>query len=762
MNLIGGILAVFALALLAPGIMRNKGSRGWIFAAAPVAFLALLFPYLRLGDTFLSAPWLPSLDISFSLYLDGLSLLFAVIVSFIGICILLYASAYFAHERDAGRFYMILLLFMGSMLGIVLSANLLLLFIFWELTSVTSYLLIGFKHENEKARSAALQSLLVTGGGGLALMAGILMLYTVTGTFEIREILLQSDAVRAHALYRPMLALFALGAFTKSAQVPFHFWLPGAMTAPTPASAYLHSATMVKAGVYLLARMAPILGGTPEWQWLLQIVGAATMVVAATQALSQTDLKKLLAYTTLSALGMITLLLGIGEPLALKAAMVFLFVHALYKGSLFMIAGGLDHQTGTRDTRMLSGLMRRLPWTAAASFLAALSMMGIPPMIGFIAKELIYEAKLQDAFFPWLLAGIGLYVNAVNVAIAVYAGVRPFLGAPSGAISGVREGATGLWLAPMVTAGAGLILGLFPENLGRMIISPAVSSITAEQVLLQMKLWHGLNLNLVLSVLTILTGVALMLGRKWWWRAEEMALPLKTFTPAACFHKSLYGFLALSEKVTNTLQNGNLGRYLRIVFSVVITALAVRIAMAWDLNSVSFFSGFNLIEPVLVFLMIGGALTAVSAKSRLTAVAALGFVGYGLALIYLIHGAPDVAITQLVIETLTVVLMVLVIYRLPPFQQFSSRALRWRDGATAVLVALVFASLVLLESAGVSAAPISSYFLENSVPLAHGRNVVNVILVDFRALDTLGEITVIAIAALGVYALLKLKIISKD
>ena len=763
MTLIYGLGAIFALALPAPMVIGKHGNRGKWFALAPAAFFALLLPLLKStgAGVLVSLPWLPSLDVAFSLYIDGLSLMFAIIISFIGIFILIYASAYFAHHPAAGRFFMIILLFMGAMLGVVLSANLLLMFIFWELTGFTSYLLIGFKHGDDKARWGALQSLLVTGGGGLALLAGILLLHSVTGSFELRDILAQAETVKSHALYRPILLLFALGAFTKSAQVPFHFWLPGAMSAPTPASAYLHSATMVKAGLYLLARMSAVLGGTAEWQMLLQGFGAVTLVFSSLQALGQTDLKKLLAYTTISALGMITLLLGIGSPLALKAATVFLFVHSLYKGSLFMIAGAVDHEAGTRDTRRLSGLIKFMPFTAAAAFLAAMSMMGVPPAIGFIAKELIYEAKLHAAFFPWLLAGVGLFANSVNVAIAVFASIRPFIGRPNTELR-LHQSPWLLWPAPMITAAAGLLLGIFPTLLGKLVISPAVSDIAAEEVLVKLKLWHGININLLLGAVTVAGGLVLARGRSLWLQAAERLTPIRAVTPAHFFKSSLYGFLDLSAKITRTLQNGNLGRYLLIIFSVITPALVVQLIAGGGVLISAPLDNLNFFEPILMLLMIAGALTAVFSRSRLTAVAALGFVGYGVALIYLLHGAPDVAITQLVIETLTVVLMVLVLYRLPVFRPFSSKKIRLRDGLLALIVAGVFTSLVLIESAGVTPAPISAFFLENSASHAFGKNVVNVILVDFRGLDTLGEITVLSLAALGVYALLKLKLPSKD
>ena len=370
---------------------------------------------------------MPALGVNLSFTVDGLSLLFALLISGVGALVLVYAGGYLAGSPQLGRLYAFLLFFMASMLGLVLADNLLLLFVFWELTSLSSYLLIGFDHERAEARAAALQALLVTGGGSLALLAGFLLLGQVGGSLELSALLSRPGAVTAHLLYVPILLLVLAGAFTKSAQFPFHFWLPAAMAAPTPVSAYLHSATMVKAGVYLLARLSPVLGGTDFWVWLVTVTGSATMLVGAYLALRQSDLKLILAYSTVSALGVMTSLLGLGGALAVRAALAFLLGHALYKGALFLVAGALDHQTGTRDVDRLAGLARAMPITALAAGLAALSMAGIPPLFGFIAKELSYEATLHAPASAWVTAAAVL-ANALLVAAAGLAGLKPFLG----------------------------------------------------------------------------------------------------------------------------------------------------------------------------------------------------------------------------------------------------------------------------------------------------------------------------------------------
>jgi multicomponent Na+:H+ antiporter subunit A len=400
MVMIFAVLSGFMLAIIAPWLHRlTRGATGWLLALLPAGlavYFASLLGSVANGEAItISRPWATGLGINLSFYVDGLSLLFALMITGIGALVIIYAGSYLAGKPQLTRFYTLVLMFMASMLGVVLAGNLITIFVFWELTSLTSFLLIGLDHDRPGARAAALQALLVTGGGGLALMAGLLLMGQIGGSLELATLLSNGNAVREHALYVPVLLLILLGAFTKSAQTPFHFWLPNAMEAPTPVSAYLHSATMVKAGVYLLARLSPLLGGTDEWHYLVTGAGIVTMLLGALLALVQTDLKRILAYSTVSTLGALVLLLGLDTTLSVKAAMLFLLVHALYKGALFLVAGILDHETGTRDIRRLGGLARAMPITAAAAVLAALSMAGLPPMLGFINKELALRG--QDA-----------------------------------------------------------------------------------------------------------------------------------------------------------------------------------------------------------------------------------------------------------------------------------------------------------------------------------------------------------------------------
>lgn len=759
-------LMIFAVALVSPFVVRRQSGWGWFIALLPATLFVLLLrfiPDISQGDVKIFAlNWLPTLGISLKLYIDGLSLFFGLIISFVGVLIVIYAAGYFHHDAYVGRFYMIILLFMGAMLGVVLAGNLFTMFVFWELTSFTSYLLIGWKHEEEASRWAALQSLLVTGGGGLALFAGLILMRLIVGSFDITDMLAHSEMIQKSSLYLPILILVLLGAFTKSAQFPFHFWLPGAMAAPAPVSAYLHSATMVKAGLYLLARLYPVLGGTVEWNTLIPLIGGITMVLGASMALPQHDLKKLLAYTTISALGMITMLIGAGSVLAVKAGMVFLLVHSLYKGSLFMVAGSIDHETGTRDVRLLRGLGRFMPFTAAAALLAAFSMSGVPPFFGFIGKELVYEAKLHAPQWIWLLTAAGLFANAVNVAVAIVVGILPFYGAKSKKLGHIGQGPPGLWMGPLLAAAAGLLLGLLPALVSEPIFSQAVSAITAKTVSVKLKLWHGLSISLLLSVATILLGILLFAGRRYIVRLSKLFSGLQPLYPSVLFKKGVQSFLSLSSAATGKIQSGNLYNYLITIFSAMVIGLWLQVIASHNFELFLDMNDFNFLDLGITLLMIAAVVLTTVARGRLTAVIALGVVGFGVALIYVLHGAVDVAITQLIVETLTVVLFVLVLYRLPRFNKLSKLSTRIRDAILAGSVGALMATLVLIKSTSETFESISSFFINNSLIEAHGRNIVNVILVDFRGIDTMGEITVLSVAAIGVYALLKLKLGSKD
>jgi multicomponent Na+:H+ antiporter subunit A len=765
------VLAGFITALIAPWLVRIGGrAAGWLLSLLPLGLAIYFASHVDLissGRTLVSQyAWVPSLDVQFSFYLDGLSLLFALLITGIGAVVVIYAGGYLEGHPQLGRFYALLLIFMASMLGLVLADNVITLFVFWELTSLSSYFLIGFDHQRERARSAALQALLLTGGGGLALLVGFLLLGQAGGSFELSTLLRQGDIIRAHVLYLPVLLLILIGAFTKSAQMPFHFWLPSAMEAPTPVSAYLHAATMVKAGVYLLARLNPVMGGTEVWQYTVGGVGAVTMLVSAYLALVESDLKRILAYSTISALGMLMLLLALGTPFAIQAAVVFLLAHALYKGALFLVAGAVDHETGQRDVDRLGGLWRWMPVTAAAAGLAAVSMAGLPPTFGFISKELLYEAALEWTHIPALLAGTVILTGMLLVAIAGTVSVKPFVGPKPHALNTPQQASVNLWIGPALLALLGMIVGLWPDLVASSLMSPSAIAIFGQPLTLKLSLWHGLNPVLGLSALTLIGGVGLYLGRDVLCRLREsdslFALGAR-WNPTRAYERAIRGLQWLARAQTQVLQSGYLRFYLLIILVTAVTLVGYTLirriqpmAFQFEGTQVRFY------EMALAALILMAAGAVVRSTSRLGAVALLGAVGYGIALLYVLFGAPDLAMTQILIETLTVIIFVLVFYNLPRFARFSSRRARVRDALVALSVGGLMTTLVLVAIHVQLEPAISGYFAENSWPVAHARNIVNAIIVDFRALDTLGEITVLALAAVGVYALLKLRLETRD
>ena len=732
---------------------------GWVPALLP-ALLAVVFaaylPAVAGGEPIRFVyEWVPSLGVSLSFLFDGLSLTFALLISGIGALIVLYSSAYLAGHPHYWRFTLYLLAFMAAMLGLVLADNLITLFVFWELTTVTSYLLIGFEHASAKSRRSALQALLLTGAGGLALLAGLVLLGNAAGTFELSAIAAQGDAVREHALYLPILVLVLLGAFTKSAQLPFHFWLPNAMAAPTPVSAYLHSATMVKAGIYLLARMHPVLSGTDAWIWTLTLFGAATAVTASVMALRQTDLKLALAYTTVMALGTLTMFLGAEATVAVAAAVTFLIVHALYKAALFLIVGIIDHETGTRDVAALRGLAGAMPATAIAAGAAALSMAGFPPFLGFIGKELKYEGALAIASEPVLVATAAVLANALMVAVAGIVALRPFYGPRGTTPKPPGEAPARMWIAPLVLASLGLSFGLAPSLIANALVQPAVTAILGRPEDVKLALWHGLNVPLLLSVLTFALGASIYAFHG---RLRHALIGLEQRLPVSAdraWDRLLDGLKRLADWQTRLLQSGVLRRYLFIVFTTLALTVGAALVLTASVRLPASWPQLLIKEWAAVALIAGGALMAVATRSRLAAICALGVVGVGVAILFLMFGAPDVAMTQMLVETLIVVLVAVAMLRLPGLEPVSAKRVRVPDALLAVAVGSLVALTLLAVVHGPIDRTVTAYFEQNSVPEAFGRNIVNVILVDFRALDTFGEIAVVAAAALGAYALIR-------
>lgn len=756
-------IAVFSIGLaacVAPFVARlAKGATGWLLAVLPAGwaiYFASRLPSVAAGNTLTASwEWATSFGLALSFRADGLSLLMALLISGIGALVTVYAAGYLGDHPHLGRFYAWLLVFMAAMLGVVLADHLLLVFVFWELTSLSSFMLIGFEHNQPAARAAALQALLVTGGGGLALLVGLVLLGQMGGSLAFSTLLGGEKLLATDALYAPALVLILLGAFTKSAQFPFHFWLPNAMAAPTPISAYLHSATMVKAGVYLLARLAPLLGGTQLWTYTVGGVGAATLLLGAYLVLSQTDLKRILAYSTISMLGALVLLIGLGTPHALEAAVVLLLAHALYKCALFLVAGVVDHETGTRDVRKLGGLYRHMPVVAISAAVAAASMAGLPPLFGFIAKELAYEAASEAGPLVVLVAGLGFVATVFTAGLV---GVGPFWGRGQAAqvqVHHTHRMPLALWLPPALLAGLSLLGGLFSGSLGDWLLGPAASATQGEPVALHLALWHGFTPLLLLSGITIAAGAVLYLLRAPV-RALAQRLTLR-WGASQAYDAAIEGMNTLAKGATRLVQSGYLRHYLMILMLVAVGLIGYTLISQGALHLPTAFGEVRVYELGPIALILLGALVAITTRSRLTAAVGLGVTGFGVSLIYLLFAAPDLAMTQFLIESLTVILFVLAFYHLPRFARFSSARARIRDALIALLVGGLMTALVL-SAVGVQLFPsIVSFFNESALDMAHGRNITNVILVDFRGIDTLGEVTVLSIAAIGIYALLKLR-----
>lgn len=755
---------IFLAAVVAPLLVRALGDRAaWLLALAPFSAFALFLAQsggIAAGETLVyQVDWFSALGTSFNLRLDGLSLLMAMLISGIGGFIVIYAGGYMHGHPQLGRFFLYLLSFMGAMLGLVLSDNLILMFVFWELTSITSYLLIGFNHEKKEARRNALQALLVTGLGAMAMLAGFILIGTVTGSYSFSEINNMGDLLSASPWYTAIVLLVLGGAFTKSAQVPFHFWLPNAMAGPTPVSAYLHSATMVKAGIFLMARLNPALSGNGLWEYMLAIFGGVTLLLAVVLGLFQKDVKSILAYTTLGVLGVLTMLLGIGSQYAVKAMVVFLLGHALYKATLFMVAGSVDHETGTRDVTILRGLRGVMPITALAGGLAALSMSGLPPFFGFIGKELIYKAGVKLAGIEMVFLAVALVGNLLMMGLALKAGIGPFFGKPNhdALPKKPHEAPLSMWIGPIVLSVSGLVIGIMPFLVTDMLVTPAIASIKGTPIEpLDLELWHLVkpNLPLLLSGITVLGGVAVFFFRtKFWAVADGVLAAIRPYGADAMYDRIFNGTIWFSKAQTRWLQTGRLHDYVFLIVMTTVGFLAWAIIKFGGLHFAIDWAAYDLLIICLVVIMIIAAVLAVAARSYITVLVALGVVGFGVALIFAYYGAPDLAITQLLVETLTVVLFMFVVLRLPPLKTISGRLTRVRDG----IMASAFGALItvlLLKAVNIQFDhAISDKLAAMSYPEAKGKNVVNVILVDFRALDTMGEIVVIAVAALGIAAL---------
>lgn len=754
----------FLAALAAPALVKRFGhNAAWILAIAPAlsfVHFALMLPQVAAGGVVTGGyAWVPSFNLSFSWFIDGLSLTFALLITGIGLLIVLYAGGYMKGHPQQGRFLSFLLLFMGAMLGVVVSDSLLMLFVYWELTSITSFLLIGFDHERAASRRAALQALVVTGGGGLLLLAGLIFIWDMSGMTQLSMLVRSGDILRDSPFYLAALLLVLGGAFTKSAQFPFHFWLPNAMEAPTPVSAYLHSATMVKAGVYLLMRLNPVLGDTAAWQILLPFFGGLTMLTGALLAIRQTDLKLMLAYTTVSSLGLLVMLTGFGSDHAIEAAVLYLVAHSLFKGALFMVAGIIDHETGTRDVTKLGGLRRAMPVTFAAALAAAISMAGLPPFFGFLAKEEIYYALAHGNPRAVLFTGIAILGNGLMFAVAFAVALKPFLGKPVKAPKQAHEGPLLLWLGPALLALKGLTIALFSGIAHFYISTPMASAIAGEARPVEISLIPHIGVPLGLSLLTIALGIVLYTQL-----SAVRGLIDRTFRalgagPDRGFDVFIELLVKMSFHITRLIQPGRLEFYVTATFAVIAAVLLVPLFLYGELPSMpSWPRDAPIHELTFIAIAVAGLIAVLTASSRLTAIIALGIQGFAVAVIFLLFGAPDLSFTQFMVETLSVVILTLVMTRLR-LSPSDHRGLGQKllDSSIAIACGTGFA-LYLMRATQVSFDNrLTDFYNSYSKVIAHGANVVNVIIVDFRGTDTLGEIAVVMITGLAILALIRIR-----
>ncbi|ADV93965.1 Na(+)/H(+) antiporter subunit A [Bacillus subtilis] len=786
------ILSPFLFAFIIPFLAKyaKRVHTGWFVLILPVLLFIYFLPMIRMtqsGETLRSVlEWIPSLGINFTVYIDGLGLLFALLITGIGSLVTLYSIFYLSKEKEQlGPFYVYLLMFMGAMLGVVLVDNVMVLYMFWELTSLSSFLLIGYWYKREKSRYGAAKSLLITVSGGLCMLGGFILLYLITDSFSIREMVHQVQLIAGHELFIPAMILILLGAFTKSAQFPFYIWLPDAMEAPTPVSAYLHSATMVKAGIYVIARFSPIFAFSAQWFWIVSLVGLFTMVWGSFHAVKQTDLKSILAFSTVSQLGMIISMLGVSAAalhyghteyytVAAMAAIFHLINHATFKGSLFMAVGIIDHETGTRDIRKLGGLMAIMPITFTISLIGTFSMAGLPPFNGFLSKEMFFTSMLRVTHFDlfnvqtWgvlfpLFAWIGsvfTFIYSMKLLFKTFRGNYQ----PEQLEKPAHEAPVGMLVPPVILVALAVSLFFFPNILSYSLIEPAMNSIYPtllaghEKFHVHISQWHGVTTELLMTAGIVVIGTIgyLSLNK---WKGIYKLFPSK-LTLNRLYDKLLTLMEKGSYRVTKQYMTGFLRDYLLYIFAGFIILIGGAFAIKGGFSfKTEGMAKIGVYEIILTLVMISATVATVFARSRLTAIIALGVVGYTLALFFVIFRAPDLALTQLVIETISVALFLLCFYHLPKLRlKTKTRTFRMTNFIISLGVGIIVTLLGIASSSQRTKDSIASFFVKHSHDLGGGDNVVNVILVDFRGFDTMFEITVLTIAALGIYSMIKTKV----
>ena len=759
------LFAPFLVAIVAPVLVRVlKYNAAWLLALVPAWMFYHFVGYVAItaqGQTSVIAlDWIPSFGVEFSFYIDGLSILFSGLISGIGTLIVLYSGGYLKGHPDQGRFFSFIFLFMGSMVGLVLANNLITLFIFWELTSITSFLLIGFNHTAERSRRAAFQALVVTGGGGLILLAGLLMLSLISGETNLSTILQKGDFIKESGWLVPIFILILGGAFTKSAQFPFHFWLANAMEAPTPVSAYLHSATMVKAGVYLLMRVQPIFGDTLIWTTILPLFGSITLLFGTILAIRQTDMKLMLAYTTIASLGLLVMLIGTSIEKAIEGAVLYLFAHSLFKGALFMVVGSVDHEAGSREISELSGLASAMPLTFLFACLASLSMAGFPPFIGFIAKEILYEGIWGANLSLLVLSMVAVLGNILMLVIAFAVALKPFVGAKQDSLTlkQVHEAPILLWLGPGILSICGLLAALFTNFTGKLIVQPTASSIIGTTWPVNLYLFPTyISMPLILSIFTITMGIVTYLFLDVLRKYVDSLLNVINWGPDEGFDQVIRSILRFASVLTNLIQFGAMKGYLTITFMVLVAILYIPLIIFNEWPSLPALPYFAFHEWAIFAVAIIGIVTVLTAKSGLIAIVSLGIQGFAVAIIFMLFGAPDLSFTQFMVETLSVVILALVMTRLnlTPRESRSKKQVLF-DGSLATAAGVAVGLILIAATQVPFNSELPDFFEKYSRVLAHGRNVVNVILVDYRGVDTLGEIAVVMIAGLAVIALIRI------
>ncbi len=765
-------LGSLVTALLPTRARNMLASWAGLVSAGAAAWVISLFPHVRDGGVIREEiSWIPSLGLDLVLRVDGFAWMFAGLVTVLGALVSLYSRYYMSPEDPVARFYASFLAFMGAMLGVVLSGNLIQLVLFWELTSLFSFLLIGYWYHREDARRGARMALTITGAGGLALLGGVILLGQIVGSYDLETVLASGDLIRTDPRYPAALVLILLGVFTKSAQFPFHFWLPRAMAAPTPVSAYLHSATMVKAGVFLLARLWPALSGTDLWFWLVGGVGVTTLLIGAYVAMFQNDLKGLLAYSTISHLGLITLLFGLNSPLAAVAGVFHIMNHATFKASLFMAAGIVDHETGTRDIRRLNGLLRAMPITGTLALVASAAMAGVPLLNGFLSKEMFFAETVFLKSRPWIEIGLPAAATLAGIFAVVYSlrfGYDIFFGPPSTDLPREPEEPPRWMRIPVdLLVFACLVVGIIPSmSIGPFLAEAARPVVGGVLPAYSLAVWHGFNAPFIMSLVAVAGGiVGYLILRRYQERGLLLATPLVSrLNSKRMFERTLAWFARLSNK---TLRVVGTDRLQPQMFVIIAVALLLGFLASQTVPLVWGDRARLPTSPAFVLLWVTGIVCAIGAAAqakfhRLVALTLLGGVGLVTCLTFIWFSAPDLALTQLAVEVVTTILFLLGLRWLPMRLETALPRLTWRDrgrrtrdlllaiGTGSGLAALSYAMLTRPATQS-----ISPFFLSRSLPEGGGANVVNVILVDFRAFDTLGEISVLSAVALTVFALLR-------